>query len=218
MDITPSFMVFVILCNIPVHPLLLSILPNELPKTLISLSLLLLLGVGLACRDEDGDAGDTSRTSRRRRTDLDSVLLEEVSVSLRLRRRRSGVWDFAGLVLGEMCVDVDVVLRRLGSSGRSETVAAGLGVRVRWCCFVMFASSASILTLLISLSTFAISSSSPIGTLFNSSFNPLGDDRLRTGASFLLALYASSNLSTSFLFASVLANLTTSSTSRNVRT
>jgi hypothetical protein len=72
--------------------LLLSILPKEVPSTFVSL--LLLLGVGLACRDEDDDAGEASRTSRRRLTEplvsFVSALLEELRVSLRFRRRRAG--------------------------------------------------------------------------------------------------------------------------------
>ena len=118
-------------------------------------------------------------------------------------------------MLGEMDVDI-ARLRRLSSLSTARSysgvrVTAGLGVRVR-CCVVMLASKASMLTLIVSaFSSFAIFSSSSMLIFFIS-------DRLRTGASLLLALYASSIFSTCFLFASVLANLTTSKTRRKVRT
>jgi hypothetical protein len=217
-----------------IQALLLTILLSEDPCTLVSL----LLGVGLACLDEALDsAGEASR--RRLRGLLDSALLAELSVSLLLRRRRGGVEvccceavSWSTFVLG--AIDVDAARLRLLSSlstDRSDSgiilVTAGLGVRVRCLpsCVVAFlfamSSNKSIFTLLISTASFLTSTSlsnSSIFTLIISFFFIPSGDRLLTGTSLLLALYASSILSTSFRFASVLANLTISSTSRKVRT
>jgi hypothetical protein len=220
-----------------IQALLLSILLSEDPSTLTSL--LPLLGVGLACLDEALDsAGEASR--RRLRGLLDSALLAELSVSLLLRRRRGGGVEFCGceavfcsiLVLG--AIETEAARLRLLSSlstDRSDSnvrirVTAGLGVRVLCLpsCVVAFlfamSSNKSIFTLLISASflTSTSFSNSSIFTLIISFFFIPSGDRVLIDTELLLALYASSILSTSFLFASVLASLTTSSTSRKVRT
>lgn len=72
------------------QPLLLSILPNDPPSILASL--LLDLGVGLACLDSRV-LDSMGEVSLRLRTavPLASALLEELSVSLRFRRRRVGL-------------------------------------------------------------------------------------------------------------------------------
>lgn len=73
-----------------IHTLPLNIFPNDAPRIL--LSLLLLLGVGLACLDEVLDsAGEASRRFLLTAASLDSALLDELRVSLRFLRRRVGL-------------------------------------------------------------------------------------------------------------------------------